>query len=200
MSFNLDKLNMTCSTMYNSQNTNQVLGYMCSPKKSIEGFQNAGQQQAINSYNNALAPLYAQRTQMERAKSDFQNRNDQQGLQGVNSAMQNLAGQIQEIEKKLAEVSGNPITTAPASMSGPAPGNNANTQKLAMFNSDPQVKQMMDDFNRQIANKQQQITQYNNQIDQMVNDINRMIENKAMQFGLTKTDVMIDSKKYKASI
>jgi len=185
---------MTCSTMYNSQNTNQVLGYMCSPKKSIEGFQNAGQQQQINDYNNALAPLYAQRTQMERAKSDFQNRNDQQGLQGVNSAMQNLAGQIKEIEKRLAEVSGNPITT------GPAPGNNANTQKLAMFNSDPQVKQMMDDFNRQIANKQQQITQYNNQIDQMVNDINKMIENKAMQFGLTKTDVMIDSKKYKASI
>jgi hypothetical protein len=190
--------------MYNSQNTNQVLGYMCSPKKSIEGFQNAGQQQQINDYNNALAPLYAQRTQMERAKSDLQNRNDQQGLQNIKFPMEQLAAQIKEIEKRLAEVSGKPITTAPASMSGPAPANNDNTQKIAMFNSDPQVKQSMDNFNREIANRKkeitQQITQYNSTIDTMVREVNMMIENKTMQYGLPKTNVMIDSKNYKLSI
>jgi hypothetical protein len=184
--------------MYNSQNTNQVLGYMCSPKKSIEGFQDAGQQQAINNLNSALAPLYAQRTQMERAKSDLQNRNDQQGLQGVNSALQNLAEQIKALEKKLALVTGKPITTAPA------PASMSNTQKLAMFNSDPQVKQMMDNLNREIANRKQnitqQITQYNSTIDTMVRDFNMMSENKAMQYGLLKTDVMIDSKNHQLSI
>jgi len=42
MSFNLDKLNMTCAPMYNAQNTNQVLGYMCNLKKNgKEGFQNS---------------------------------------------------------------------------------------------------------------------------------------------------------------
>lgn len=189
MSFNLNKLNMTCSTMYNSQNTNQVLGYMCSPKKSIEGFQDAGQQQAINNLNNALAPLYAQRTQMENQQKDFQRSGNQGGLQGVNSALQNLAEQITGLEKKLAELTGKPITTAPApaSMSGPAPGNNANSQKLAMFNSDPEVKGRMDNFNMQI--------------DNMVNDFNSMIGNKVKQYDLTKTDVMmIDSKKHHLSI
>ena len=42
MSFNLKKLNMTCSPMYNSQNKSQMLGYLCSTnKKTIEGFQTA---------------------------------------------------------------------------------------------------------------------------------------------------------------
>ena len=41
MSFNLENLNMSCSPMYNSQNSGQVLGYMCNSNKIVEGFQNA---------------------------------------------------------------------------------------------------------------------------------------------------------------
>ena len=40
MSINLNNLKMTCSPMYNSQNTNQVLGYMCD-SNNTEGFQNS---------------------------------------------------------------------------------------------------------------------------------------------------------------
>jgi hypothetical protein len=49
MSFNLDKLNMTCAPMYNSQNTNQVLGYMCDSRKNIkEGFESSANSYAYN--------------------------------------------------------------------------------------------------------------------------------------------------------
>jgi hypothetical protein len=163
--------------MYNSQNTNQVLGYMCSPKKSIEGFQNADPK-LINELNNRLAAMTAERTQMENQQKDFQRSGDQQNVQNINNYLQQFAIKITDVEKQLALATGKPITSAPASMSGPAPGNNANTQKLAMFNSDPQVKQMMDNLNREIANRKQnitqQITQYNSTIDTMVRDFNMM--------------------------
>jgi len=42
MSFNLKNLNITCSPMYNSQNTKQFLGYMCDNNKKLkERFQNS---------------------------------------------------------------------------------------------------------------------------------------------------------------
>jgi hypothetical protein len=36
MSINLQNLNMTCSPMYNTQNTDQVLGYICNKKERFE--------------------------------------------------------------------------------------------------------------------------------------------------------------------
>ena len=42
MSFNLDKLNMTCAPMYNAQSNNQIMGYICNSSKNIrEGFESS---------------------------------------------------------------------------------------------------------------------------------------------------------------
>lgn len=39
MSFNINELNMICTPLYNSKNTNQAFAFMCYSKRNIEGFE-----------------------------------------------------------------------------------------------------------------------------------------------------------------
>jgi hypothetical protein len=74
MSFNLDKLNMTCAPMYNAQNTNQVLGYMCNLKKNgKEGFQNTFLKLNTPEFTQAMNNLKAEIVQQQLSKMYLEN-------------------------------------------------------------------------------------------------------------------------------
>jgi len=54
MSFNLKNLNMTCAPMYNAQNNNEIMGYMCN---SREGFESSSASKSLPSKPLPSKPL-----------------------------------------------------------------------------------------------------------------------------------------------